>query len=82
MSPLTTAHAELQIAVARAMARADTVRGRLSALPPSTHPAELHDHRTAVAGDMADALDRIEPGLGTRWMQAAYPEVNLIEVPQ
>lgn len=81
MSPLTTAHAELQIATSRAISRAAEVRGRLSALQPSAHPSELHDHRTAVAGDMADALDRIEPGLGTRWMQAMYPEVNLCEVP-
>lgn len=82
MSPITTAHAELQIATTRALQRAEEVKGRLSCLPPSTHPAELHDHRTAVAGDMADALDRIEPGLGTRWMQALYPEVKLCEVPR
>lgn len=35
------------------------------------------DHRAAVAGDLAEALDRIAPGLGMRFMQALHPELDL-----
>jgi hypothetical protein len=80
MTSLTPTHAELAIAVAQAEVRAAEVKLQLEGQLPSRRQAHLHDHRTAVAGDIADALDRIEPQLGTRWMQAMYPEVNLAEV--
>lgn len=80
MTPVTPVVAELQLIVAHAERRAAEVMHQLTLLPPSTHPAHLTDHRTAVAGDIADALDRIEPLLGSRWMQALYPEIRLAEV--
>lgn len=79
MSPLTQAQTELAVTVTQAEKRAHLVRAQLVAVPPSTHQAHLHDHRTAVAGDMADSLNRVQPGLGDRWMQAMYPEVDLAE---
>jgi hypothetical protein len=79
MSPMTSAQAELALTIARAEQRARQVLHQLTCVPASTHQAHLHDHPTAVAGDMADALNRLEPGMGDRWMQAMYPEVNLSE---
>jgi hypothetical protein len=79
MTNLSPTHTELAIAVAAAELRAADCKAQLAKLPPSQHQAHLHDHRTAVAGDLADALDRIEPQLGARLMQALYPEVNLAE---
>ncbi|MEY2689205.1 MAG: hypothetical protein RL375_3403 [Pseudomonadota bacterium] len=83
MSPLTTAHAELLLAVKKADERAAQARAQLQrTFSPAAQAAELHDHRVAATGDMATALDLIEPGLGERWMQAMYPEVQLSEVPR
>ncbi len=79
MTGLSPTHTELAISVAQAEVRAKECMAQLFKLPPSQRQAHLHDHRTAVAGDIADALDRIEPHLGTRLMQAMYPEVNLSE---
>lgn len=79
MTGFSPTHTELAIAVAHAEVRAASCTKQLAQLPPSQHQAHLHDHRTAVAGDIADALDRIEPELGTRLMQAFYPEANLSE---
>ncbi|GAB1388965.1 hypothetical protein MASR1M6_11460 [Rubrivivax sp.] len=80
MSPISTTHAELQIAVSRAIKRADELRQRLGRTPRGIPDAgELLDHRAAVAGDIADALDRIEAGLGLSWMRALYPEVPFAE---
>ena len=75
MTPLNAALTELHLAVQKCEART-------LALKPvaELRPDDLHDHRTAVAGDMADALDALTPELGTRWMQAMYPEVNLRQV--
>lgn len=73
MSPFSQAHAEAAQAVAQAVARAHTLQLR------AITPADLEDHRTAALGDMAEALNRVEPGLGDTWMQALYPELNLAE---
>lgn len=80
MTPLTKAHTELRLAVACAERRANAL---LAALPPEEaglgqiDPDRLADHRTEVAGDLAHALDLVEPGLGARWMQALYVELDL-----
>lgn len=74
------AHASLQLMVQKAERRAAVVLHQLETSRPSTHQAHLQDHRTAVAGDLADEMDLIEPGLGTRLMQAMYPEINLAAV--
>lgn len=72
MTPLNTAVAELSLAVATAERRARSLMAA-SCMPPSAD--DLHDHRTAVAGDLSDAIDRVVPGLGQRFMSALYPEV-------
>jgi hypothetical protein len=79
MNPHGHAITELALATATGERRAAQVRQQLATTPLESHAMQLHDHRTAVAGDLADALDRLEPNLGTRWMQAMYPEVQLSE---
>lgn len=75
MTPLNAALSELHLAVQKCEERASKLK------PVAELRADdLHDHRTAVAGDIADALDLLTPDLGTRWMQAMYPEVNLRQV--
>lgn len=81
MTPLNRAITELKLIVDLAEHRATDLKTQLATTKPSMHQAELHDHRAAVSGDMADALDRlVEAGLGARWMQAMYPELKLAEV--
>jgi hypothetical protein len=83
MSPITAAHADLLLAVTEAEARAARLLANQPGLreqrPPYTRAQAdaISDHRTEAAGDMAAALDRIQPGLGERWMQAMFPEVGL-----
>jgi hypothetical protein len=80
MNPLTNTQAELVLVVAKAEQRAAAARAKLArTFSKAAQADDLHDHRTAVAGDIADALDRLQPQLGTRLMQAMYPEVDLSE---
>ncbi|GAB1387835.1 hypothetical protein MASR1M6_00150 [Rubrivivax sp.] len=77
MSPLTEVQTELQIAVSRAETRASDLTARLGRRPRGMQDAgDLLDHRAAVTGDIADALDRVQPGLGVQWFRALYPEVE------
>lgn len=48
----------------------------LAKLGPQPRHSDLEDHRTAVLGELLDAFDRAEPGLGTRLMLAMYPNAN------
>lgn len=84
MTPVSTVHAELQLAVSEAehrQAKLLAAHAGLRADPfTQAHQHAIGDHRAAVAGDMAEALDRIEPGLGQRWMQAMFPEFDLADV--
>ncbi|HRD84478.1 MAG TPA: hypothetical protein PLF63_04830 [Rubrivivax sp.] len=84
MTPLTTQHAEVRLAVAEAERRLSQLlaeQPQLREAPfPLGHQHALSDHRVAIAGDMAEALDRIEPGLGQRWMQAMFPEFDLADL--
>lgn len=84
MNPLNHAQTELRLAVERAEQRAVAWVDS-----PNEHECcrvqydgRLVDHRTEVAGDMADALDKVDPGLGARFMQALYPELPLGEDPE
>lgn len=80
MTPLTQAHTELRLAVQRAEQRADAFLEQTPAEEAATgklDPGRLNDHRVDVAGDVAHALDLVEPGLGARYMQALYVELEL-----
>jgi hypothetical protein len=80
MNPTPNAVAELQLALKCAEARMDRYTSRNpTGLPVrgSTHADNLNDHRTEVAGDFAEALDHIDPGLGERFMQAMFPELPI-----
>lgn len=81
MTPLSRAILELRLAVTKAEQRALSLERRVAGLertvhPSAYHPDDLHDHRLAVTGDLADAIDRIEAGLGMRLMQAMHPECD------
>ena len=76
MSPATQAQAELILVVQQAVARAEQVLLR------TPTGSDLEDHRVALVGDMAEALDRIEPRLGAQWMQAMFPEHDLHDLQQ
>lgn len=75
MSPVSLAAAELLVAVQRAEVRA---KAHLEARRAAEDQAAADsDHQCAVAGDLADALDRIHPGLGLRFMNALHPHLDL-----
>jgi hypothetical protein len=80
MTPVNKELAELLLAIGQAERRG--VATLLDAAlktelgGPELRADVLEDHRVAVAGDLADALDNIQPGLGRRWMQAMYPELD------
>lgn len=76
MSPFSLALTELHLAVRKAERRAAMAAPADRKLAAFMDPDVLHDLQVEVAGDLADALDRIEPGLGTRWMQAMHPAVE------
>ncbi len=67
--PVSEAVVELRLVAQQAAAS-------LAALGPEPTPAALEDHRTAVMGDLFDALDRADLGLGTRLMLALYPHTS------
>ena len=76
MTPLSLAHTELRLfvqqaeAAHRALALADQMRAA------AQWPASLdgwEDLRIVSIASLWDTLDRIEPGLGLRLMQALFP---------
>lgn|GEM_PF-5397198 len=69
MTPLSEAVMELRLVAQQAAAS-------LAALGPAPSAAALEDHRSAVMGELLDALDRADSGLGTRLMLALYPNTN------
>lgn len=75
MTPMNQAVTELLLAVESAEARAEAYLDEND--HATDHNGRLTDHRTEVAGDLCDALDRIVPGMGQRLMQAMYPELDL-----
>lgn len=77
MTPLNAALTELRLAIERAEVRAEVYAEAPTGHATFDSAGWLSDHRVEVAGDMADALDRIAPGMGQRFMQALYPELDL-----
>ena len=69
MTPLTQAVAELRLAVA-AIERRE--------LPPGASYSDLQDLRTEALAELLDAMDRIDPALGTRVHMVLYPRVNAL----
>lgn len=73
MSPFTDPALELRLVAQKAERAAQAV-----SLGQASH-LDLEDHRTAVLGDLLDAVDRIEPGLGSRLLHAMYPGIRTVE---
>lgn len=67
MSPLTEAVAELRLVVAHA-------ESSKPAAGASHH--QLEDFRADTIGNLVEALDRVDTGLGTRLLLAMYPNAN------
>ena len=68
MSPFTDPVLELRLVAERA---------EFPVFDAATPHARLEDHRTDVLGELLDAIDRIDPGLGTRLLHAMYPRARL-----
>lgn len=80
MTPLTNPVAELCLAVQQAERRTAHWYDELTVAEVTSHAFDAgraDDHRCTLIGDMADTLDRLLPELGTRWMAAMYPELDL-----
>lgn len=72
MTPLSEAATELRLVVDRAEARAVGFPGfRINAKPLCAQ-----DFRIEIVADLLDAMDRIEPGLGTRLLLVLYPHCD------
>lgn len=67
MTPLNVAITELRVTCVVAEAAARQV---------PRQAIELDHHRTSIVGALLDALDRIDPGLGERYLRAMYPHVQ------
>lgn len=67
MNPFSRDVEELRLACAHAESEAHMVVDRKDA----------EDHRQAVIGSLLDAVDRIDPGLGMRFLRAMWPGVHL-----
>ena len=66
MTTMSHAVMEMRQVVARAEARLKT-RKEVCA----------EDHRTETVGDLMEALDRVDPGLGQRLLVAMYPRASV-----
>lgn len=69
MSPFTDPVLELRLVAHKAETAASA-----ASMAQASH-ADMEDHRAAVLGDLLDAIDRIDPGLGSRLLRAMYPRV-------
>jgi hypothetical protein len=65
--PLNAAVAELRLCADRAACMAQQRRPLFAA------GLGIEDHRTQVIGELLDALDRVDPGLGDTLLHAMYP---------
>ena len=72
MAPLSAAVTELRLVVGRAEARAVGHPG----FRINERPVCAEDLRTETVADLLDAMDRIEPGLGTRLQLVMYPHCD------
>lgn len=67
MSPFTDPVLELRLVAQKAEEAASA-----ASIAQASH-ADMEDHRAAVLGDLLDAIDRIDAGLGARLLRAMYP---------
>ena len=67
MTPLTEAVTELRLVVAHA-------EGSQPAVGATHH--QLEDFRADTIGNLVEALDNVDTGLGTRLLLAMYPHAN------
>lgn len=72
MSPLTFATTELRLVLHHAGTRSLQMLISHAEGRPASHSA-LEDHRTQTVGELLDAIDRIDPGLGAALMKVMYP---------
>lgn len=70
MMPFDAAVMELRLATQKAETAASA-----ASIAQASH-ADMEDHRAAVLGDLLDAIDRIDHGLGSRLLRAMYPRVT------
>lgn len=68
MTPLSAAHTELALCITHIEKRHEALRAK----GLREHLA-WEDHRTEAIGDLWEAMDRIDAGLGTRLFLALYP---------
>jgi len=83
MTPLNELQTSLLLAVQTAERR--VAQYHAAAKPELDDRALEHlrsDHRAAVAGDIADALDTASAGLGERFMAALFPELDMELTPE
>jgi hypothetical protein len=72
MTPHAILISELKLVLANAEASAAVFRAAHK--PGTPFPLlDLEDHRAAVLGQLLDAIDIAEPGLGTALQRAMYP---------
>jgi hypothetical protein len=74
MSPPTPAQTELRLAIANAEKLSAKARQRLAEGAREDHT--LSDLATDVTGHLADALNNIDPGLGSRLMVLMHPHLK------
>jgi hypothetical protein len=84
MTPIHHHIADLHLLVIQAEERAREALAVSARLKTECAPAHRFDHvisdlHAAIHGDICDALDRIEPMLGTRLFQALHGDVELTE---
>lgn len=72
MNPRTHATEELAACALRCLQRSTgLLAGHMAGVPISA--SDLKDHRTEVIGELLDALNRAQPGLGDTFLAAMYP---------
>lgn len=81
MTPVHPNVTELQLVVIQAEARASEARQQVMGATESRNPQAarnaLDDLHAAIHGDLCDALDRIETGLGMRLFTALHGDVDV-----
>ena len=79
MTPIHQAIAELRLVVGQAERRAIGARAEvLGSQGPDAARHALEDLHAAIHGDLCDALDRIDSGLGTKLFTALHGDVALV----
>lgn len=72
MNPRTHAQEELATCALRCLQRSTgLLAGHMAGV--SISAGDLEDHRTEVIGELLEALNRVQPGLGDTFQAAMYP---------